>query len=780
MKWICMALYLSVPTSALQRKKIGNRVCARSAESFCRLGFLSLLAFAAQLLPVAVSAQNESTGNRRLLAISAVEIPKDVEISMNGELSQEIWQQAPAYENFSENSPKYGAEPGYRTQARVLYDADALYVGIEAFDADTSLIRAPLVRHDTVYLSQDFIALFIDPTGQRRAAQFFRINASGSKGDGLYTNDDNQDFSPDYNFEGVAKRSEHGYSVIFKIPFASLRYARNSEEPWRIMIVRNVPRGQFYKITSVPVPLDSASFIDTMQVLEDIRPPETAGFELRPNITYQRTDQKVRGKPEKVETKFNLGLDFKWQANSEWVVDGTLNPDFSQVELDVPQLSGNTRFALFFPEKRSFFLESADLLRTRSQAIYTRTITRPKWGLRATARTQQSAGTVYVLDDEGGGTVLIPGAFTTGEAVQPASDIAGARVVLNKGSLTVGGLLSDRRYADGAGSNAVIGSDLSWQATDALRISGELLAAYTSAQPDSDGMLAREREKNGTSLYLELENKTVRTQSKILYQDISEWFRNDGGFQAQSNIRSLAGDYSLITRNIASINELTLNLAGERIESRETGELIAQSIVPGVFLSGPRNSYASLQYHGNAKSRLEPRARILSENYWQGEISVSPWDSLSLVSVGVSSGEFADTFANKVRPGARVSLELNFRPLRQMEVETKFSMARLTLSGLRVYDETASQIKAIWHFDARHSLRSIWQRIGFERRLDDGSMVADDHQDVASVTYAFRKNAGTVFYLGISRDEKKDGIASINAPFRGTEIFVKYQIALNR
>jgi hypothetical protein len=778
MKWTSMAI--SVLINALQRKKIGKSVCPRSAESLRRLGFLAILAFAAQLLPLAVSAQNQSTESRHPLAIKAVAIPKDVEISMDGDLSQEIWQQAPAYENFSENSPKYGAEPAYRTWARVLYDAEALYVGIEAFDADTSLIRAPLVRHDTVYLSQDFIGLFIDPTGQRRAAQFFRINASGSKGDGLYTNDDNQDFSPDYNFEGVAKRSEQGYSVIFKIPFASLRYARNSEEPWRIMIVRNVPRGQFYKITSVPVPLDSASFIDTMQVIEDILPPETAGFEFRPNITYQKTEQHIPGEGRKVERKTNIGVDFKWQANSEWVVDGTLNPDFSQIELDVPQLSGNTRFALFFPEKRPFFLESADLLRTRSQAIYTRTITRPKWGLRATARAQQSAGTVYALNDEGGGTVLIPGAFTTGEAAQPASDIAGGRVVMNKGSLSVGGLVSSRRYADGAGSNAVIGSDFSWQTTEALRISGEVLAAYTTAQPDSDGILAREREKKGSSVYLELENKTDRTQSKVVYQDISEWFRNDGGFQTQSDIRRLAGDYSWITRNIASINELTLNLAGERIESRETGELIAQSVVPGVFLTGPRNFYASLGYHGNAKSRLEPGARILSENYWQGEVSLSPWDRLSLVSVGVSSGEFADTFANKVRPGARLNLELNFRPLRRLEVETKFSMARLTQSGLRIYDETVSQIKAIWHFDARQSLRSIWQRVGFERRLDDGSMVADDHQDVASITYAFRKNAGTVFYAGISRDEIEDRISSLNRPFRGTEIFVKYQIALNR
>jgi Domain of unknown function (DUF5916)/Carbohydrate family 9 binding domain-like len=745
-----------------------------------RLVFLTLSAFAAYLTPVTISAQNESGGSSPTFAIRAVAVPKGVEISMDGDLSQEIWRQAPAYEDFSENAPKYGAEPAYRTQTRILYDADALYVGIEAFDTDTSLIRAPLVRHDTVYLSQDFVALFIDPTGQRRAAQFFRINASGSKGDGLYTNDDNQDFSPDYNFEGVARRSEQGYTVVFRIPFASLRYARNSAEPWRIMIVRNVPRGQFYKITSVPVPLESASFIDTMQVLEDIRPPETAGFEFRPNITYQQTRLDIPGKSGKTESKFSLGADFKWQANSEWVVDGTLNPDFSQIELDVPQLSGNTRFALFFPEKRPFFLESADLLRTKSQAIYTRTITRPKWGLRATARAQQSAGTVYALNDEGGGTVLIPGAFTTGEAVQPASDIAGGRVVLNKGSLTVGGLASGRRYADGAGSNAVIGSDFSWQTTDALRINGELLAAYTTAQPDSDGILARARGKNGSSLYLELENKTVRTQSRVVYQDISEWFRNDAGFQTQSDIRRLKGDYSWITRNLASINELTLSLSGERVESRETGELIVQSIVPGVFLSGPRNLFASLEYYGNAKSRLEPGAGILSENYWQGGISMSPWDRMSLVSASVSSGEFADTFANKVRPGARVNLELNFRPLQKLEVETKFSMARLTRGGWRIYDEAVSQIKAIWHFDARQSLRTIWQRIGFERRLDDGSMVADDHQDVASITYAFRKSAGTVFYAGISRDEREDRIASPDVPFRGTEIFVKYQIAFNR
>ncbi len=105
----------------------------------------------------------------------------------------------------------------------------------------------------------------------------------------------------------------------------------------------------------------------------------------------------------------DAGVDIKWTPGSNHALDATVNPDFSQVEADAAQIAVNRRFALFFPEKRPFFLEGVDLLETPIQAVYTRTITSPRWGLRATGKIGESAYTVLVTEDRGGGSVILPG-----------------------------------------------------------------------------------------------------------------------------------------------------------------------------------------------------------------------------------------------------------------------------------------------------------------------------------------------------------------------------------
>ena len=103
------------------------------------------------------------------------------------------------------------------------------------------------------------------------------------------------------------------------------------------------------------------------------------------------------------------GLDAKWTPNANTAIDATINPDFSQIESDVAQIAANERFALFFPEKRPFFLEGLELFSTPIQAVYTRTITSPRWGLRATGELGGTPYTVLVAEDRGGGSVILPG-----------------------------------------------------------------------------------------------------------------------------------------------------------------------------------------------------------------------------------------------------------------------------------------------------------------------------------------------------------------------------------
>src|SRR5205085_10143613 len=162
----------------------------------------------------------------------------------------------------------------------------------------------------------------------------------------------------------------------------------------------------------------------------------------------------------------NGGLDVKWTPNADTAIDATLNPDFSQVESDQAVISTNERFAIFYPEKRPFFLEGVDLFDTPIQAVYTRTITSPRWGARATGKAGSTAYTVLVTQDRGGGSVILPG--PTGNDFAPQDDLSTVvlgRVRQDIGASFAGLLLTDREIQGGA-HNRVLGPDFQWRITD--------------------------------------------------------------------------------------------------------------------------------------------------------------------------------------------------------------------------------------------------------------------------------------------------------------------------
>jgi hypothetical protein len=320
------------------------------------------------------------------LALHAVRLRPDEHIVLDGTLSSPAWQRAPVYDHFVENEPHRDAKPLYATRVQVLFDEEAIYVGVTALDDHPEQIRAPLVRRDKVIRTQDFVVLYLDAIGKRQSAQFFRVGASGSLGDGMHTAaDDDEDFSPDFDFDAASARNAHGYTSVFRVPFASLRFSSDPHAAWRIMVARRMPRDQAYMWTSVTVPTDAPAFISAMQPLQGIELPRQHDFlSVRPSVTARRTTDDEPGQPRHTATGVQGSLDVKWRASPELVIDGTLKPDFSQVALDVPQLSGNTDFALYLPEKRPFFFESSDLLHSPTEALYTRSFTAPRWGVRST------------------------------------------------------------------------------------------------------------------------------------------------------------------------------------------------------------------------------------------------------------------------------------------------------------------------------------------------------------------------------------------------------------
>ena len=713
-------------------------------------------------------------------AMHAVRLRPDEHLVLDGTLSDPAWQRAPAYDRFSEWEPHLGAAPKYATQVRILYDESAIWVGVTALDDDAQQIRAPLVRQDKVIRTQDFVAVYIDAIGKRQSAQIFRVNASGSVTDGLHTAaDDVEDLSPDFDFDAACARNEHGYTAVLRIPFASLRFSSDARTQWRVMVARSVPREQAYLWTSVPVPSDAAAFISAMQPLQGIELPQRRSFlAVRPSLTVHHASGNEAGEPTRSSGGVQGSLDVKWRASPELVVDGTLRPDFSQVELDTPQLSGNTDFALYLPEKRPFFFESADLLHSPSEALYTRSFTAPRWGLRSTWRDATLAGTAFVVDDRGGGQTLLPYAYGTDTALQPGSRSLSARVhadLDDAGSLQLGGLLAARRYEAGRGENTVLGPDMSWQIDDAWRMRGQWLHADTSAQPDADGGLSRGAQTHGEQLVLKAARFADRSQLEFSLLDSDPRFRHDTGFVNQVGVRQVDLHQTVIFRGLGPINELWPSLREDLTHDRADGHVVQEYIAPDVWMSLPRNTTLWMTWHGLGLSKLRASAggQLLSENYWKGELITTPATWVPQLDLALTAGRMADVTAGVVRPGGQIDLTMQTRPAGPIELEPSVWAAWLKNGPLLAYRETASQLLGVFHIDARQNLRLIVQRSTVDRKAEAGVAADRESGMTSSLTYAFRRSMGTVLYIGATHSHTGVGAQNIA---RGTEAFVKLQV----
>ena len=711
--------------------------------------------------------------------IQAVRMAPGERIKLDGTLSHPAWQRAPVFERSFEIEPVRGQTPTHATRVQVLYDEQALYVGVTALDPQPEQIRARLVRHDQVNRTQDFVVLYIDPIGARRSAQFFRVSASGGTADGLYTAaNDNEDFAPDFDFDSAVARSATGYSVVFRVPYASLRYAADSRGAWRIMVGRRIPRDNVTLTLSVPLPREALSFIDAMQPLAGFEPPVEHSFlQLRPTLTLRHNAERPFGAPGTSSNEAKVSLDAKWRALPELVIDATLNPDFAQVALDQPQLAHSTRFALFLSEKRSFFLESADLLVSDTDALYTRSVTDPRGGLRATWRGEKLTGSGLVLRDKGGGVTPIPGAYGTGLALQPTNDALMSRAQARFGAVTLGGIVGGRSYRDeggaSAGNNVVAGGDGQWLVTENLRLKAQAMGSRTSALIDASGVLRQGDAQRGGMAYLGLYGRSNRTETDLSVQEITQGFRNDVGFVAQAGTRKLVAKQNLQWFELGPVNQLNLYLNTERTEERGSGLTVLQRWTPGVWFAARQNTQLTVELVPDEKSRVQRAAPLLDAHYVHVWAQTTPAQWVPLVEAWFDAGRMVDVSAGttgRVVRGRKFGFDLQTRLLPRLELQPRLDAVVLDNPVEGRYIETAAQLLSIWHVTARQNLRVILQRHSFGRPGIDKQA-----ETAQSVTYAWRRSTSNVLYVGATR-----GSTGLPAtPSRSTELFAKLQFDID-
>jgi hypothetical protein len=678
------------------------------------------------------------------------------DIAIDGKLDDAAWQNALVQEIAYDIQPGDNTPAPVKTIVRVGYTADALYVAFHALDPEPSQIRAHLRDRDAMF-NDDWIGVFLDTFNDNRRGYELAVNPLGVQGDIIRdeTNTNNQeDSSWDGLWQSAGQLTADGYDVEVRIPFSTLRFPRGGgEQRWGISFFRNWPRDKRHQLTSHKVPRESNCFqcewgeYDGMAGAEQGR-----NLEIVPTLTMGKPQfRDAAGESwQSGDSSIEPGLDVSWAPSPAMTLNATINPDFSQVETDQLQLDINNSFALFYQEKRPFFLEGADYFTSQFDVLYTRQIADPDFGLRVTGRTGSGAYGAIVARDATT-TLLVPGVLGSGiEQLDQKADVAVGRYRYDFNTHFSVGAIGTFRQGDDYANN-VAGVDARWQ-QGAHTATAQFLHSQSEYPSDIVASYADElgddATPSGNAWRAEYAFSNRNWNFDTWHEDIDPGFRADLGFIGQVGYeKSLVGGGHSWYRDDKAFNRINV-YADWDITHRYDGQLLERELEGNVSVQGPMQSSMSL--HGMTRVRYW-NGTLFDEHYVDVNGNFRPTANLQLGAY-VQVGTMIDLDAS--RTGRRTMLEQwgNANVGRGLTMDWDIIRQRMRRDGGTAFEATVVNAGGSWQFDPRQRLRVTLQGSEVERNQ---ALYADTVNETsrdwaAQLVYSYKINPRTALYAGTS------------------------------
>ncbi|UHQ20264.1 carbohydrate binding family 9 domain-containing protein [Lysobacter sp. KIS68-7] len=696
------------------------------------------------------------------------------DIVVDGVLDDAAWANAATIDLPYEVTPGDNTPAPVKTTVRVAYTEDALLLGFHAEDPDPKQIRAHLRDRDSLY-TDDFVGVMLDTfDDQRRAYEFF-VNPHGVQADLIKEEaTGNEDDSWDGLWTSAGRITDTGYDVEVRIPFATLRFRDTDDvRRWGATFLRIHPRAYRTQYFSNRVERGSRCLTCTFDKLEGFQGVKQGrNLEITPTLTMTLAEDREtpEGKWEGEGADFEPGVDVAWAPTPNLTLNGTINPDFSQVETDQAQLDLNTSFALFFPEKRPFFLEGADYFTTPLQVLYTRQIADPDYGLRTTGRAGSQAYGAIVARDAST-QILVPGPLSSSFRFleQEANDFVGRyRYDLDEHT-SVGAISTYRSGTDY--KNAVGGIDARYQ-KDEHTVRAQWL---TSDSEYPDGLLLPDTSPKGDALYLNYSYGSRNWKGNATHVDIDPGFRSDLGFISQVGYHkdTLGGGHTWFTPKGTAITRVEFNGDWD-ITHRSDGLLLEREVEGYLSMRAPRQGYYEIG--GGNRTRFW-NDQYFDETFYSAYFEVVP---LAPMKIGATfnGGDQLDLRAS--REGRLIDIE----PFMQLDIglgvnlNLNYTWQRLDRDGGTAFDADVVDARLSWQMDAHQRLRLSVQASDINRDQALYTLPVMQHsRDVAGqLLYSYKVNPRTAFYAGYSEGGFSDD--QIRDVFSNTRsVFLKFSYA---
>jgi hypothetical protein len=437
---------------------------------------------------------------------------------------------------FRQREPGDGTPVSQPTTAYLSYD-DMNFYAVFVCKDEPGKLRVRMNKREDIF-SDDVVGVLFDTFRDRRRAYEFAVNPLGIQLDGISTEGQDDDYSFDTLWRSNGRLIPDGYIAWISIPFKSLRFPNDPRQTWGIALIRSIPRNSetsFWPYITHRVE-GFAQQMATLEGLENISPGRNLQFIPYGIYTHSHfLDRAMTGGPDfRTKDEGRGGLDAKFVLKDSFTVDVALNPDFSQVESDEPQVTINQRFEVFFPEKRPFFIENGAFFRTPVNLFFSRRIADPQFGVRVTGKAGPWTIAALGMDDRQPTSAFVPSGAGPGifSECDPLDDrragIGVFRVQREFASQSSAGVfVSSRDYP--SCSNRVISFDTRIKLNANWVFSGQIYGSFTRRADGSH--------RAGPGTFLELSRRGRHLTSTSRFQDRSPDFRTHLGFVARVDLR---------------------------------------------------------------------------------------------------------------------------------------------------------------------------------------------------------------------------------------------------
>jgi hypothetical protein len=701
-------------------------------------------------------------------------------INLSGKMDDPLWLQAMPVELNYEIMPGENQPAKQKTIAMVLYSDDYLYFGFRCYDSLPSAIRANLTDRDKMF-NDDFVVVSIDTYNNYQKGLEFAVNPYGIQGDLLMMGSGNEDSSYDMVWHSAASVDDEGWTAEMAIPFSVFSFNSAAIQDWTITLCRSMPRDSRYLLSWTMNDRNNPSWLGQgglLKGLEGIKPGKSLSF-LPYIMLEQKGERSDVSDPEspmdQSKLKARVGGGITYSPGPNTTINAVVNPDFSQIESDAGQISVNSTFALYYPEKRPFFMSGMDLLQT--PMYYSRTINNPLFAAKVNGKAGRFSYIALAADDRNT-AITVPGEEQSNTVTTEERSYAGvARIRYDmENENFFGALFLNRNFIEA--HNYLGGLDWNLKFWKNWYWSGELFLSHTR-EMDNPELFSSTREFGstgkdatfngekyyGTGMHLALTRAGRKYGFSVVQNNFSPTYQTYNGMFPEVNGRNSYMSH----RYTFHINKKFI----QRIRLSSTASLgynydgvFKEFIIqPGVYISMIGQTSLNYTYMVVNQERFGD-VLFKGVNRSQFMAETTPLKGVS-VSISGSAGKYIRrSEVPELGKGYNLSSELSLEPTSWLK--TSFSWSTARLESIESGDE----------FYNGHIFRNVttlqFTRKLFIRGIGEYNTFSNSFNIYPLVSYKF--NAFTMFCAGMTQDYQEYNLDEGNI-YRttGHQYFVKLQ-----